>query len=245
MQWFSRLIFCVMVMSNLALAAEADLSTNDVKVQELINKFKESGFAPKDNIITRDDWGAAEQNVSGISKQSSITRLILGHTVTDGDDAIEVVASIQRDQMNENGWADIGYHFCVSCSANVLKGRKPDQVPAIYLGNNLNSCAIGFIGNFHTEEVDGNKPKEVTDEMVYRYGKVLAYIVQNFKDKKCLANIVNWNKLTRYNNVYCMCDLRDPKTNKNRFPYSPGKNFTDRLDEILGVANYYLEKVVE
>ena len=49
------------------------------------------------------------------------------------------------------GWATIGYHFVVSPSGRIFRGRPVDRLGAHVLGHNAGTVGICLMGNFETE----------------------------------------------------------------------------------------------
>ncbi len=57
---------------------------------------------------------------------------------------------IQRWHL-ERGWATVGYHFVVSPSGRVFRGRPVDRLGAHVLGHNVGTVGICLMGNFELE----------------------------------------------------------------------------------------------
>ena len=49
------------------------------------------------------------------------------------------------------GWATIGYHFVVSPSGRIFRGRPVDRLGAHVLGHNAGTVGICLMGNFENE----------------------------------------------------------------------------------------------
>ena len=58
--------------------------------------------------------------------------------------------AIQRWHL-ARGWATIGYHFVVSPSGRIFRGRPVDRLGAHVLGHNAGTVGICLMGNFETE----------------------------------------------------------------------------------------------
>jgi N-acetylmuramoyl-L-alanine amidase len=58
--------------------------------------------------------------------------------------------AIQRWHL-ARGWATIGYHFVVSPSGRIFRGRPVDRLGAHVLGHNAGTVGICLMGNFQTE----------------------------------------------------------------------------------------------
>ena len=68
------------------------------------------------------------------------------------------VDEIRKWHVQDNGWSDIGYHWLVSRSGDVLTGRPESKVGAHVRGQNKNSIGICLIGGGGSEA--GDKPAE-------------------------------------------------------------------------------------
>lgn len=62
--------------------------------------------------------------------------------------AEQKVAEIKRWHTEENNWSDIGYHFVIDRSGEVVKGRDIKTAGAHAKGHNANSIAICLIGGW-------------------------------------------------------------------------------------------------
>lgn len=51
----------------------------------------------------------------------------------------------------ERGWATVGYHFVVSPSGRIFRGRPVDRLGAHVLGHNVGTVGVGLMGNFELE----------------------------------------------------------------------------------------------
>jgi N-acetylmuramoyl-L-alanine amidase len=49
------------------------------------------------------------------------------------------------------GWATVGYHFVVSPSGRIFRGRPVDRLGAHVLGHNVGTVGICLMGNFELE----------------------------------------------------------------------------------------------
>ncbi|XP_026319366.1 peptidoglycan-recognition protein SC2-like [Hyposmocoma kahamanoa] len=102
-------------------------------------------------IITRAQWGARAPN-SRTTLATPVPEVIIHHTVTGActtqDSCASQMRSMQNQHMNSNGWADIGYNFCVGGNGQVFEGRgwttQGAHAPAV----NNRSIGICLIGTF-------------------------------------------------------------------------------------------------
>jgi hypothetical protein len=51
----------------------------------------------------------------------------------------------------ERGWATVGYHFVVSPSGRIFRGRPVDRLGAHVLGHNVGTVGICLMGDFELE----------------------------------------------------------------------------------------------
>jgi hypothetical protein len=51
----------------------------------------------------------------------------------------------------DRGWATVGYHFVVSPSGRIFRGRPVDRLGAHVLGHNLGTVGICLMGDFEVE----------------------------------------------------------------------------------------------
>jgi hypothetical protein len=58
--------------------------------------------------------------------------------------------AIQRWHL-DRGWATVGYHFVVSPSGRIFRGRPVDRLGAHVLGHNAGTVGICLMGNFELE----------------------------------------------------------------------------------------------
>ena len=108
---------------------------------------------PCANIRTRTQWGARAANPSWLSTQPP-THFVVHHTAgarcstQAGCDA--EMRGIQNSHMNGNGWADIGYNFCIGDNAQIYEGRGWNRAGAHSPSFNTRSIGFCFMGNFMT-----------------------------------------------------------------------------------------------
>ena len=57
---------------------------------------------------------------------------------------------IQRWHL-ERGWATVGYHFVVSPTGRIFRGRPVDRLGAHVLGHNVGTIGISLMGHFELE----------------------------------------------------------------------------------------------
>ncbi|XP_017956083.1 peptidoglycan-recognition protein SD [Drosophila navojoa] len=107
------------------------------------------------SIVPRADWHARPPSGAMTAMSLPLGRAVIAHTAgrscTDDQSCAEQVASIQTYQMIRLKYSDISYHYLVGGNGRVYEARSPSQQGAIAAGNNANSLAIAFIGNFDLE----------------------------------------------------------------------------------------------
>jgi len=77
-------------------------------------------------------------------------KIIIHHSLTNDSQTVSWSA-IRRYHIEENGWADIGYHYGVELIDDhyeVLMGRPELMAGAHCVGHNADSLGICFVGNY-------------------------------------------------------------------------------------------------
>lgn len=92
------------------------------------------------------------------------------------------VKEIRKWHVEDNGWADIGYHDVIRRSGNIERGRSYDKIGAHTVGQNTSSIGVCLIGGID----DNLKPEaNFTDKQ----WKVLAQYVRAFRAEYPRATI--------------------------------------------------------
>ncbi|CRK97725.1 CLUMA_CG011105, isoform A [Clunio marinus] len=108
---------------------------------------------PCANVRTRAAWGARAANPAWLSTQPP-THFVVHHTVTATCTTTAAcdatMRSMQNGHMTGNGWADIGYNFCIGNTNIVYEGRGWNRSGAHSPSFNTRSIGFCFIGNFMT-----------------------------------------------------------------------------------------------
>jgi hypothetical protein len=108
---------------------------------------------PTWTLVTRAEWGA-ECLRANHDPMVSISRITLHHTDEHagmrGKSDVDVVRGIQRYHQDQQGWADIGYHYLVGVDGRIYEGRA-SSVQGAHSGgaNNVGNLGISIIGNFN------------------------------------------------------------------------------------------------
>lgn len=108
-------------------------------------------------VLSPDDWDAAPTRVA-LPARGPLDHLVLHHTAVGsaeiGGPSLEAesrhMRAIQRWHV-ERGWATVGYHFVVSPTGRVFRGRPVDRLGAHVLGHNAGTVGICLMGNFQLE----------------------------------------------------------------------------------------------
>lgn len=106
---------------------------------------------PCANVRTRAAWGSRTTNPAFLPTQPP-TAFVVHHTAgarcTTQALCDAQMRNIQNFHMNTNGWADIGYNFCIGDNAQVYEGRGWNRQGAHAPGFNSHSIGFCFFGDF-------------------------------------------------------------------------------------------------
>jgi peptidoglycan recognition protein len=106
---------------------------------------------PCANIRTRAQWGSRSTNPAWLSTQPP-NAFVVHHTFGARCSSVSACDSqmrgIQNFHMNTNGWADIGYTFCIGDTAQIYEGRGWNRAGAHAPGFNARSIGFCFMGDF-------------------------------------------------------------------------------------------------
>lgn len=175
----------------------------------------------------RKDWNAREPKPDLTKQSESVVRIIIGHTVTDLDNSILTIQSIQRTHMDDYGWSDIGYNFCLD-EKDCYECRDCKYAPALLQGYNLGSCGIGVIGDYRVLDDQSTKTRKVSQETAIAWGKHIGKI----------AHELGIKKLVRGENIFGQCEK-----NPHKYPVSPGQSFMENFDFIVEKANEKIQSL--
>lgn len=94
------------------------------------------------------------------------------------------VAEIRRWHVQENGWADIGYHFIIDKDGQCMRGRKVETAGA-HVGYTVNARSIGIclIGGYGSNENDPFE-KNYTPDQDEALRKLIRVIQQKYPTAK-------------------------------------------------------------
>ena len=100
-------------------------------------------------IVWREEWGARQD--TACSGQHYPRKQTIHHTDTPNDDRLSSLARVRQIQayhMDANNWCDIGYHFLIGKSGEILEGRPLELIGAHVGGANTGNIGISFVGSF-------------------------------------------------------------------------------------------------
>jgi hypothetical protein len=114
-------------------------------------------------IVPRAVWGAAPTRGDAVRHKPA--RIVVHHSHTPDTDQFSgdrTIRAIQRVHQDENGWADIAYHFLISPDGAYVYEGRPVQVIGAHCGGkvppggqrnfgNTGSIGICCIGNYDAE----------------------------------------------------------------------------------------------
>ena len=108
------------------------------------------------DVVTRRGWGADERLRSGRVKYTSVSAVVVHHTVTPNDYTREQAASYVRAvyayHTRSRGWSDIGYNLVVDRFGTVYEGRYGDFTRGVVgshtAGYNGNTIGVSLLGNY-------------------------------------------------------------------------------------------------
>ena len=112
-------------------------------------------------------------NFGSMNPRSKVLEyIVIHHTAST---AKETVEQIHNFHINNNGWAGIGYHFCIRKDGTIYKGRDEKYAGAHCVDYNSISLGICLEGNFEIEKPTDNQLKslsELLQHLKQKYGNV-------------------------------------------------------------------------
>jgi N-acetylmuramoyl-L-alanine amidase len=129
-----------------------------------------------------------------------INKIIVHCTATpEGRDVS--VDTIRKWHVEDNGWSDIGYHWVVTLSGAIEKGRPESRSGAHAKGFNKNSIGVVYVGGVDS----AMKPKDTRTE---GQKETLRCLLEDLKDRYPNAEIIGHRDLP---NVSKSCPSFDAK----------------------------------
>lgn len=122
-------------------------------------------------VVYRAEWGAREvdldaENEHGVYSpdnpegwreyegdlRDNYQTVVIHHSATYEVDDVNTMRFVQLLHMDDRGWADIGYHFCVGKTGTIFEGRLLRVRGTHTAGYNTGSVGVCLLGNFDEEE---------------------------------------------------------------------------------------------
>jgi N-acetylmuramoyl-L-alanine amidase len=117
----------------------------------------ESDTVTEPQIVSPSEWKAALARVA-LPARGPLDHLVLHHTAFASSGIAGTTLAAEARHMRQiqqwhldRGWATVGYHFVVSPTGRIFRGRPVDRLGAHVLGHNAGTVGICLMGNFQTE----------------------------------------------------------------------------------------------
>ncbi|MHC4960341.1 MAG: peptidoglycan recognition protein family protein [Planctomycetota bacterium] len=117
-----------------------------------------AGDATAQLALPRSMWTRAALEPSKANPMGSVRYITVHHegshvrTLTDLHETAELLERLRRYQVNQLGWADIGYHYVIDRTGRVWTARLPDWQGAHVRNNNPNNLGVMVLGNFEKQQ---------------------------------------------------------------------------------------------
>ena len=82
---------------------------------------------------------------------------------------------IRKIHVTERGWSDVGYHFFITKSGEVLEGRPLEKIPASIKGRNANVIAICLSGKEEFTPEQLNSLRMLCEEIASQYANEIKF----------------------------------------------------------------------
>lgn len=124
---------------------------------------------PTPPVLPRSAWGARRMRAN-IDRMTPIWRITVHHSGTrlSGSStrvAADAIKGFQRQHQDEEGWADIGYHFLIDPSGRIWEGR-PVAYQGAHAGSpelNVGNLGVALIGDFTVQQPTASQKKALAD----------------------------------------------------------------------------------
>jgi len=134
-----------------------------------------------------------------------INKIIVHCTATpEGRDVS--VDEIRRWHVDERGWSDIGYHWIITLSGSIEKGRPESKSGAHAKGFNKNSIGVVYVGGVDSEM----KPK---DTRTKGQKETLRCLLEDLKERYPNAEIIGHRDLPNTNKSCPSFDAKNEYAN--------------------------------
>jgi hypothetical protein len=141
----------------------------------------DDGNAPA--VQRRAQWSAKAPNRRTLFPMTRPTRLTIHHSAvyfrdTRTSTCAAQIQRIQRDHMQGEGWADIGYHFLIDPAGRIWEGRELRWQGAHAEGdNNIGNIGICVLGNF----LRGRGGQQPTRNQVESMRHLVSHLMQRYE----------------------------------------------------------------
>lgn len=110
------------------------------------------------DVIARSAWNATASRANS-DPMGRVTRITVHHSglrddATDYGGCATMVKKMQRQHVEDRGWADIGYHFIIDRAGRVWEGR-PIELQGAHAGNgdaNAGNVGVALSGDFDNQQ---------------------------------------------------------------------------------------------
>jgi N-acetylmuramoyl-L-alanine amidase len=117
----------------------------------------ESATLTEPQLVSPAEWNAAPTRFA-LPARGPLDHLVLHHTAFAssriGGATLDAEARHMRQIQQwhlDRGWATVGYHFVLSPTGRIFRGRPVDRLGAHVLGHNVGTVGICLMGNFESE----------------------------------------------------------------------------------------------
>jgi hypothetical protein len=113
--------------------------------------------AVADLALPRSTWTRSALEPSKANPMGRVEYITIHHegshvrTLTDLHQTAELLERLRRYQVNQLGWADIGYHYVIDRAGRVWTARSPEWQGAHVRNNNPNNLGVMVLGNFERQ----------------------------------------------------------------------------------------------
>ncbi len=160
---------------------------------------------PQIKILPRSAWRPTRRaNGWDLQPLGRPYRITIHHSAHDGaatthsqTEAADLIRKIQRYHMEENGWADLGYHFVIDGQGQIWEGRSLRYQGAHAGGaNNRGNIGIVLLGDFNhrapaAQQLQGLKTLLNYLRMKYRIRRDQLFGHSHFKATDCPGRYLN------------------------------------------------------
>jgi hypothetical protein len=154
-------------------------------------------------VLPRSAWGAGHVIPARLTRQSGpYKRITVHHSVVEAEPGVsgtrDALQKIQKVQMRDEGFGDIGYHYLIDAQGRVYAGRSLDFQGAHAMGqNNVDNIGICLIGNFLHVRPSAPALKalsDLTDELLREHSipRSRVYGHLELKATDCPGRLMDW-----------------------------------------------------